>query len=196
MVRVTRNREDGVTLQQIAKDFGVHPMTLNKWLRQERIDTTSATTARSAGPADVGDYSRNDATAGGPAPAATMPTTKIPTVLVPDMIGSRETTARQRAAATDLPYTIVHQAVTDPALDGIVVDQDPISGTRGRAGDTITLAVGRYTAPTTAPTPATEATKPATNADGYTPKKIEVPGVSRTAVEKIRISRSEVEFRL
>ncbi|MEU8831827.1 MULTISPECIES: transposase [unclassified Streptomyces] len=34
VVRVARNREKGVTLAQIAKDFGVHEMTLSKWLRQ------------------------------------------------------------------------------------------------------------------------------------------------------------------
>ena len=28
VVRVARNREPGVTIEQIAKDFGVHPMTL------------------------------------------------------------------------------------------------------------------------------------------------------------------------
>ena len=28
VVRVARNREDGVTIEQIATDFGVHPMTL------------------------------------------------------------------------------------------------------------------------------------------------------------------------
>ncbi|WP_200810030.1 transposase, partial [Agrococcus casei] len=32
VVRVVRNREPGVTIEQIAKDFGVHPMTLQKWL--------------------------------------------------------------------------------------------------------------------------------------------------------------------
>ena len=36
--RVARNREDGVTIEQIAADFGVHPMTLWKWLRQADID--------------------------------------------------------------------------------------------------------------------------------------------------------------
>ena len=30
VVRVARNREDGVTIEQIATDFGVHPMTLHK----------------------------------------------------------------------------------------------------------------------------------------------------------------------
>ncbi len=38
VVRVARNREDGVTLDQIAADFGVHPVTLSKWMRQADVD--------------------------------------------------------------------------------------------------------------------------------------------------------------
>jgi transposase len=38
VVRVARNREDGVSLDQIAADFGVHPVTLTKWMRQADID--------------------------------------------------------------------------------------------------------------------------------------------------------------
>ncbi len=38
VVRVAPNREDGVTLEQIAADFGIHPMTLSKWMRQAAID--------------------------------------------------------------------------------------------------------------------------------------------------------------
>ena len=38
VVRLARNRDDGVTIEQIASDFGVHPMTLHKWLRQADID--------------------------------------------------------------------------------------------------------------------------------------------------------------
>lgn len=38
VVRVARNREPDVTLAQIAKDFGVHVGTLDKWLREARID--------------------------------------------------------------------------------------------------------------------------------------------------------------
>jgi transposase len=38
VVRVARNREDGVTIEQIAADFGVHPMTLTKWMRQADVD--------------------------------------------------------------------------------------------------------------------------------------------------------------
>ena len=38
VVRVARDRPAGVTLEQIAADFGVHPMTLSKWLRQAAVD--------------------------------------------------------------------------------------------------------------------------------------------------------------
>jgi len=38
VVRVARNREDGVALDEIAADFGVHPVTLTKWMRQADID--------------------------------------------------------------------------------------------------------------------------------------------------------------
>ena len=38
VVRVARNRDDGITLEQIAADFGVHPMTLSKWMRQADVD--------------------------------------------------------------------------------------------------------------------------------------------------------------
>ena len=38
VVRVARSRGPGVTLEQIARDFGVHPITLSKWLRQADID--------------------------------------------------------------------------------------------------------------------------------------------------------------
>lgn len=38
VVKVARRRPDGTTLEQIAHDFGIHPMTLSKWLRQAAID--------------------------------------------------------------------------------------------------------------------------------------------------------------
>ena len=38
VVRVARNREKGVTLAQVAKDFGVHEMTLSKWMRQAKVE--------------------------------------------------------------------------------------------------------------------------------------------------------------
>jgi transposase len=38
VVRLARSRPDGVTLEQIAADFGVHPMTLSKWLRRADVE--------------------------------------------------------------------------------------------------------------------------------------------------------------
>src|ERR1700712_4130753 len=38
VVNVARRRESGVTLEQIAPDFGVHPMTLSKWLRAADVE--------------------------------------------------------------------------------------------------------------------------------------------------------------
>ncbi|WP_026197096.1 transposase [Sciscionella marina] len=38
VVRVARNRESGVTIEQVAKDFGVHPITVQKWLRQAYVE--------------------------------------------------------------------------------------------------------------------------------------------------------------
>ena len=38
VVRIAQGRDPGVTVEQIAKDFGVHPMTLFKWLRQADVD--------------------------------------------------------------------------------------------------------------------------------------------------------------
>ena len=38
VVRIARKRESGVTIEQIAKDFGVHPMTLQKWLQRAAVD--------------------------------------------------------------------------------------------------------------------------------------------------------------
>ncbi|MEV6112392.1 IS3 family transposase [Streptomyces sp. NPDC052109] len=41
VVRVARNRGPGVTVEQLATDFGVHPMTLWKWMRRADIDDGS-----------------------------------------------------------------------------------------------------------------------------------------------------------
>jgi transposase len=38
VVRVARNRDPGVTVEQVAADFGVHAMTLWKWMRRADID--------------------------------------------------------------------------------------------------------------------------------------------------------------
>jgi transposase len=50
VVRVARKRDQGVTLEAVAADFGIHVMTLSKWLRQAAIDdgTKPGTTSSEA----------------------------------------------------------------------------------------------------------------------------------------------------
>jgi transposase-like protein len=36
-VQVARNREPGVTLEKIAADFGLHPITLSTWLARADV---------------------------------------------------------------------------------------------------------------------------------------------------------------
>ncbi len=50
VVRVARNREPGVTLEQVAADFGVHPASLTKWLRH--AETENTTTRFATAPAE------------------------------------------------------------------------------------------------------------------------------------------------
>ena len=38
VVAVARGRERGVTIDQIVKDFGVHTVTLQKWLQRAAVD--------------------------------------------------------------------------------------------------------------------------------------------------------------
>ena len=44
VVRVAENREPGVSIERIASDFGVHPMTLTKWLARSRAEKTAVDT--------------------------------------------------------------------------------------------------------------------------------------------------------
>ena len=42
VIRVARDRGPGETLEQIAHDFGVHPMTLQKWLHRAKVEEGAA----------------------------------------------------------------------------------------------------------------------------------------------------------
>ena len=51
VVQAARNREPGVSLEKIAADFGIHPITLSTWLKKADIDdgvTPGVTSAESA----------------------------------------------------------------------------------------------------------------------------------------------------
>ena len=72
VVRVARNRDDGVTIEQIASDFGVHPMTLHKWMRQADIDEGNKPGKSTGDLAELRDARRRNQVVGagkrGPAP--------------------------------------------------------------------------------------------------------------------------------
>lgn len=38
VIRVAKNRDAGVTLEQIANDFGIHPITLSNWISRSMVD--------------------------------------------------------------------------------------------------------------------------------------------------------------
>jgi len=38
VVRVARNRDEKTTIEQIARDFGVHPQTLQTWMRKADVE--------------------------------------------------------------------------------------------------------------------------------------------------------------
>jgi transposase-like protein len=38
VVKVARSRPEGVTLEQVAADFGIHPMTLSGWMKKAAVD--------------------------------------------------------------------------------------------------------------------------------------------------------------
>ncbi|MFB0633537.1 IS3 family transposase [Streptomyces sp. AB3(2024)] len=58
VVRVARNRGPGVTVEQVATDFGVHPMTLWKWMRRADIDDGSKPGTSSQESAELRDARR------------------------------------------------------------------------------------------------------------------------------------------
>lgn len=53
VVRVARNRDSGVTLEQIAADFGGHPITLSKWMRQAEVDDSAKPGTTTTGSARI-----------------------------------------------------------------------------------------------------------------------------------------------
>ena len=60
VVRVARSRDAGVTLERIADDFGIHPMTLSKWMRQADVDDGAKPGASRTESAELRDLRRRN----------------------------------------------------------------------------------------------------------------------------------------
>jgi eukaryotic-like serine/threonine-protein kinase len=65
-----------------------------------------------------------------------------PQVDVPDVIGEREERAVSRIGAAGLSPVTQERTVTDPAQDGVVIEQRPGAGTAVDQGDQVTLVIG------------------------------------------------------
>ena len=79
VVRVARNRGPGVTVEQVAADFGVHAMTLWKWMRRADIDDGTKPGIDQPGERGTTGSTPADQAAGagerGPAPGCGLPVT-------------------------------------------------------------------------------------------------------------------------
>jgi beta-lactam-binding protein with PASTA domain/predicted Ser/Thr protein kinase len=82
-------------------------------------------------------------------------------VTVPDLDEMTESEATNTLNALNLAIRVANtrQPVTNPNLDGRVVDQVPAPGTTAEQGDTVTVTLGQYTPP---PTTTTTTTLPPT----------------------------------
>ena len=58
VVAVARRRDPGVTLEQIAADFGIHPMTLSNWIKKADIEDGRRDGVSEAESADLRDARR------------------------------------------------------------------------------------------------------------------------------------------
>ena len=73
------------------------------------------------------------------------------TAAVPDVTTQDVGIAQTTLEAAGFRSRVVLEDVGDPALEGIVISQDPVGGTQAKPNSLVTLFVGRYVQPTTTP---------------------------------------------
>ncbi len=79
-------------------------------------------------------------------------------VIVPDLVGQSEDSAKGALSSRGLGADVVEQETTERSEDGRVLDQAPSADTRVRAGDTVTIVVGVFTEPEPTTTTTTDET--------------------------------------
>jgi eukaryotic-like serine/threonine-protein kinase len=65
---------------------------------------------------------------------------------IPDVTSQEEPTAQQTLEQSGFSVDVQEQDTTDPNQDGIVLEQDPVGGTKAKPGTTVTITVGRLVA--------------------------------------------------
>jgi serine/threonine-protein kinase len=89
-----------------------------------------------------------------PGSTITLSVSKGPkTSTVPDVTSQDEQSARDTLTSAGFKVQVKSQAVTDPGLDGIVLDQSPTGGTQSKKGTMVTITVGRISQTEPPPVP-------------------------------------------
>jgi serine/threonine-protein kinase len=83
-------------------------------------------------------------------------------VIVPDVVGQSEDSARASLADRGLSVDVVEQETDDSSDDGRVLSQAPPPGSRVRSGDRVTIVVGVFVEPETTTTTTTTDVTPTT----------------------------------
>jgi serine/threonine-protein kinase len=65
-------------------------------------------------------------------------------VRVPDVVGQDQASAQATLEDAGFEVAVREQDVTDPALQGLVIDQNPSGGVRADPGSRVTITVGRF----------------------------------------------------
>jgi eukaryotic-like serine/threonine-protein kinase len=89
-------------------------------------------------------------------------------VIVPDVVGQAEDSARANLQSSGLAVEVIEQETEDRGDDGRVLEQAPSPGSRVRSGDQVTIVVGAFTEPETTTTTTTPSTT-TTTTDTTTP---------------------------
>jgi eukaryotic-like serine/threonine-protein kinase len=81
-----------------------------------------------------------------PGSTITLSVSKGPkTSSVPDVTSQDEQSARDTITSAGFKVQVQRQDVTDPGLDGIVLDQNPSGGTQAKKGSPVIITVGQFT---------------------------------------------------
>jgi serine/threonine-protein kinase len=78
---------------------------------------------------------------------------------IPDVTSYSQADAEATLKDAGFGVTVQTNPTTDPALDGVVISQDPPGGTKAKPGTAVTIVVGQLVVETPAP-PATTTTIP------------------------------------
>ncbi len=79
-------------------------------------------------------------------------------MIVPDVVGQSEDSARASLGDRGLSVDVVEQETEDSSDDGRVLSQAPPPGSRVRSGDRVTIVVGVFVEPETTTTTTTDST--------------------------------------